>query len=154
VRCGPETRKPVVALLLRESHASSSKREAKSPTLKSKAEMSSWHSIVTVPIHSGIKFLLEERNFVPIASILHGSFTVQSAALRLAHTRSLCISHGIDTIMTQYDTGRTKIPFGPLDVCIWVSPFIVQDSAIEGTPHQSPIRGLFAEQLNLCYNYH
>jgi hypothetical protein len=43
----------------------------------------------------------------------------------------LYISHGTDTIMTEYDTGRTKIPFGPFDVCIWVSHFLVQDSPIE-----------------------
>jgi hypothetical protein len=35
----------------------------------------------------------------------------------------LYISHGTDTIMTQYVTGRTEIPFGHSDVCIWVSPF-------------------------------
>jgi hypothetical protein len=104
--------------------------------------------------HSGIKILLEERNFAPIASILPGSFSVQSAALLSAHTRRLCISHGTDTIMTRYDTGRTKIPFGPLDVCIWVSPFLAQDSALEGTRHQCSLRGLFSEPLNLCYNYH
>jgi hypothetical protein len=38
----------------------------------------------------------------------------------------LYMSHGTDTIMTQYDTGRTEIPFGPFNVCIWVSPFLVQ----------------------------
>jgi hypothetical protein len=35
--------------------------------------------------------------------------------------------------MTQYDTARTEIPFGPFDVCISVIPFLVQDSPIEGT---------------------
>jgi hypothetical protein len=54
------------------------------------------------------------------------------------HTLRLFISHGTDTIMTQYDTCRTEIPFGPFDVCIWVSPILVQDSPIEGTPHQCP----------------
>jgi hypothetical protein len=44
--------------------------------------------------------------------------------------------------MTQYDTGTTEIPFGPFDVCIWVSHFLVQDSPIEGTPHQYPFRGV------------
>jgi hypothetical protein len=50
--------------------------------------------------------------------------------------------------MTQSDTGRTEIPFGPFDVCIWASPFLVQYSPIEGTPHQCPFRGIFAEPLN------
>jgi hypothetical protein len=52
--------------------------------------------------------------------------------------------------MTQYDIGRTEIPFGPLDVCILVSHFLVQDSSIEGTPHQCPFRGIVAEPLNLA----
>jgi hypothetical protein len=60
----------------------------------------------------------------------------------------LYISRGTDTIMTQYDTGRTEIPFGPFDVCIWVSHFLVQDSRIEDTPHQRPLCGIFAEPLN------
>jgi hypothetical protein len=60
----------------------------------------------------------------------------------------LYISHGTDTIVTQYDTGRTEIPFRPFDVCIWVSPFLVQDSPIEGTPHQCPSCGIFAAPLN------
>jgi hypothetical protein len=60
----------------------------------------------------------------------------------------LYISHGTDTITTQYDTGRTGIPFGPFDVCIWVSPFLVPDSPIEGTPHQCPFCTIFAEPLN------
>jgi hypothetical protein len=59
----------------------------------------------------------------------------------------LYISHGTDTIMTQYDTDRTKISFGPFDVCILVSPFLVQDSPIEGTLHQCPSCGIFAEPL-------
>jgi hypothetical protein len=50
--------------------------------------------------------------------------------------------------MTQYDTGSTEIPFGPFDVCIWVNPFLVQDSPIKGTPHQCPSFGIFAEPLN------
>jgi hypothetical protein len=58
------------------------------------------------------------------------------------------ISRGTDTIMIRYGTGRTEIPFGPFDVCFWVSPFLVQDSPIEGTPHQSPFRGMFAEPPN------
>jgi hypothetical protein len=45
--------------------------------------------------------------------------------LYFQHALRLYISHGTDTVMTQYDTGRTKIPFGPFDVCIWVSPFLV-----------------------------
>jgi hypothetical protein len=60
----------------------------------------------------------------------------------------LYISLGTDTIMKQYDTGRTEIPFGPFDVCIWGSPFLVQDSPIEGTPHQCPSCGIFAAPLN------
>jgi hypothetical protein len=60
----------------------------------------------------------------------------------------LYISHGTDTIMTHYDTGSTEIPFGAFDVCIWVSPFLVQDSPIEGTPNQCPSCGIFAEPLN------
>jgi hypothetical protein len=60
----------------------------------------------------------------------------------------LYISHGTDSIMTQYDTGRTEIPFGPFDVCIWVSSFLVQDSPIEGTPHRCPFCGIFVEPLN------
>jgi hypothetical protein len=58
------------------------------------------------------------------------------------------ISHGTDTILTRYDTGRTEIAFGPFDVCIWVSPFLGQDSPIEGTPHQCPFCGIFAEPLD------
>jgi hypothetical protein len=50
--------------------------------------------------------------------------------------------------MTQYDTGGTEIRFGPFDVCIWVSPFLVQDSPIDGTPHQCPFCGIFAEPLD------
>jgi hypothetical protein len=68
--------------------------------------------------------------------------------LYFQHTLLLYISHGTDTIMTQYDTGRTKISFGPFDVCIWVSPSLDQDSPIEGTPHQCPFRGIFVEPLN------
>jgi hypothetical protein len=49
--------------------------------------------------------------------------------------------------MTQYDTGGTKIPFGPFDVRIWVSPFLVQDSPIEGTPYQCAFRDIVAEPL-------
>jgi hypothetical protein len=37
---------------------------------------------------------------------------------------------------------------GPFDICIWVSPFLVQYSLIEGTPHQCPFRGILAEPLN------
>jgi hypothetical protein len=57
-------------------------------------------------------------------------------------------SHGTDINMTQYDIGRTEIPFGLFDVCIWVSPFLVQDSRIEGPPHRCPLRGIFAEPLH------
>jgi hypothetical protein len=53
-----------------------------------------------------------------------------------------------DSIMTRYDTGRTEIPFGPFDVCNWVSPFLIQDSPIKGTPLQCPNRGILAEPLN------
>jgi hypothetical protein len=60
----------------------------------------------------------------------------------------LYVSHGTDTITTQYDTGRTEIPFGTFDVCIWVSPILVQDSPIEDTPHQCSFCGIFAEPLN------
>jgi hypothetical protein len=31
---------------------------------------------------------------------------------------TLHISHGTDSIMTQYDTDRIVLPFGPFDVCI------------------------------------
>jgi hypothetical protein len=82
-----------------------------------------------------------------ITSISAGPFFVHSAVLLSTHTPSH-LSYGTDTVMTQYDTGRTEIPFGPFDVCIWVSPFLVQDSPIEGTPHQYPSRGIFAEPLN------
>jgi hypothetical protein len=50
--------------------------------------------------------------------------------------------------MTRYDTGRTEIPFGPFDVCIWVSPFIIQNSPIDGTPRHCPFHGMIAEPLN------
>jgi hypothetical protein len=60
----------------------------------------------------------------------------------------LYISHGTDNIMTQYDTSRTEIPFGPFDVSIWVSLFLVQDSPKEGTRHHCPFCGIFAEPLN------
>jgi hypothetical protein len=82
-----------------------------------------------------------------IDSILLGSVLIHSAAL-LRLTLPSLISHGTDTIMTQYDTDRTEIPFGPFDVCNWVSPFLVQDSPIEGTPHQCPSCGIFAAPLN------
>jgi hypothetical protein len=82
-----------------------------------------------------------------IGIILLGSVLVHSAALLDSRFR-LYISHGTDTIMTQYDTGRTEIPFGHFDVCIWVSPFLVQDSPIVGTPHQCPFCGMLAEPLN------
>jgi hypothetical protein len=85
---------------------------------------------------------------MPFDSILHGSVLVHSAALLSTHTSSLYKRHGTETIMTRYDTGRTKIPFGPFDVCISVSLFLVQDSPIEGTPHQCPFRGIFSEPLN------
>jgi hypothetical protein len=39
------------------------------------------------------------------------------------HTFRLYITHGTETIMTLYDSGRTEFSFGPSDVCIWVSPF-------------------------------
>jgi hypothetical protein len=68
--------------------------------------------------------------------------------LYFQHALRLYRSHGTDTIMTQWDTGRTKLPFGTFDVCNWVSPFLFQDSPIEGTPHQSPFRGIFAAPLN------
>jgi hypothetical protein len=64
------------------------------------------------------------------------------------YTLRLYKSHLTDTIMTQYDTCRTETPFGPFDVCIWMSSFLVQDSPIEGTPHQCPSCGIFAEPLN------
>jgi hypothetical protein len=56
--------------------------------------------------------------------------------------------------MTQYDTGRTEISFGPFDLCIWVTPVLVQDSPIEGSPRQCPFRGIFAKPLKLSYNYY
>jgi hypothetical protein len=55
------------------------------------------------------------------------------------------ISHGTDPIITRYDTGRTEIPFSPFDFCICVSHFLLQNSPIEGTPHQCPFRGILAE---------
>jgi hypothetical protein len=63
--------------------------------------------------------------------------------LYFQHTLRLDISHGTDSIMAQYDAGRTKVPFWPFDVCTWASPFLVQDSPIEGTPHQCPSCGIF-----------
>jgi hypothetical protein len=36
--------------------------------------------------------------------------------LYFQHTLRLFISYGTDTIMTQYDTGRSEIPFGTFDV--------------------------------------
>jgi hypothetical protein len=99
---------------------------------------------VTVPKHPGVLFDVV-RDPTLIYSILLGSVTQQ---LYLRLTLPSHISHGTDNIMTRYDTGRTEIPFGSFDVCIWVSPFLVQDSPIEGTPHQCPFCGIFAEPLN------
>jgi hypothetical protein len=82
-----------------------------------------------------------------IDSILLESVLEHSAALLPTHA-SVSLSDGTYNIMTRYDTGSTKIPFGPLYVCIWVSLFLVQDSPIDGTPHQCPFRGIFAEPLN------
>jgi hypothetical protein len=87
-------------------------------------------------------------NFALIASILHGSFFWYTQQLYFQHTLLPYISHGTNTIMIQYDTGRTEIPFGLFDVCIWVSPFLAHGSPIEGTPHQCPFCGIFAEPLN------
>jgi hypothetical protein len=50
--------------------------------------------------------------------------------------------------MAQYDTGRTEITVGTFDVCIWVRPFAVQASSIEGPPQECSFRGIFAEPLN------
>jgi hypothetical protein len=103
-------------------------------------------SHVTGPKPAGVLFYVV-REPTLIDSILPGSVLVHSAALLSTHVPSH-ISHGTDTIMTRYDTGRTEIPFGPVDVCIWVSPFLVQDSPIEGTLHQCPFCGIISEPLN------
>jgi hypothetical protein len=64
------------------------------------------------------------------------------------YTLRLYIRHNTDTIMTQYDTGRTETPFRPFDVCIWMSPFLIQDSPIEGTPHQCLSCGICSISLS------
>jgi hypothetical protein len=50
--------------------------------------------------------------------------------LYFQHTLRPYISHGTDTIMKQYDTGRTEIPFGPFGVFIWVSPVAKWDLSL------------------------
>jgi hypothetical protein len=101
---------------------------------------------IMVPKHSGINFGVVKEP-TPIDRFFPGPFwCTQQLYFRL--TLPSHMSHGTDTIMTRYDTGRTEIPFGPFDVCIWVSPFLVQDNPIEGTPHQCPSCVLFAEPLN------
>jgi hypothetical protein len=94
-----------------------------------------------------IDSILVESVLVHSADLLptHASVSQQ---FYFQHTLRLYISHGTDTILTRYDTGRTEIPFGPFDVCIWVSPVLVRDSSIEDTLHQCPFRGIFAESLN------
>jgi hypothetical protein len=95
----------------------------------------------------GNKFYMRREPLRSLLVFCTGPFWY-TQQLYFQHTLRLYISHGTDTIMTQYDTGRTEIPFGPFDVCIWTSPFLVQDSPIEGTPHQCPSCGIFAESLN------
>jgi hypothetical protein len=102
--------------------------------------------IVTGPKPSGALFYVV-REPTLIYSILFGSFWyTQQLYFRLKFPSH--ISHSTDTILTRYDTGRTEIPFLPFDVCIWVSPFLVHDSPIEGTSHRCTFRGIFAEPLN------
>jgi hypothetical protein len=48
------------------------------------------------------------------------------------------ISHGTDTMMTQYDTGGTENSLAPFDVRLWVNHFLIPDSPIEGTPFSVP----------------
>jgi hypothetical protein len=106
-----------------------------------------YDSIVTVPKQSGKIIYVRRENLRLLLVFCTGPFWY-TQQLSFQHTLRLYISHGTDTIMTQYDAGRTEIPLGPLDVCIWVSPFLAQDSPIEGTPRQCPSCGIFAAPLN------
>jgi hypothetical protein len=95
----------------------------------------------------GNKFYLSRETLRLSLSLCTGTFWY-TQQLYFQHTLRLYISHGTDTIMKRYATERTEIPFGPFDVCIWVSSFLIQDSPVEGTSLQSPIRGILTEPLN------
>jgi hypothetical protein len=101
---------------------------------------------VTRPKLSGVFLTLLENLHLLKVFCLGPFWYTQQLCFRL--TPPSHISHSTDTILTPYDTGRTEIPFGPFNVCIWVSPFLVHDSPIEGTAHQCPFRGISAEPLN------
>jgi hypothetical protein len=103
--------------------------------------------LVTLPKHLGINSMKGEKLYAFWYYFARVVF-LTTQQLYFQHTLRLYIIHGTDTIMTQYDTSRIKVPFGLFDVCIWVSHFLVQDSPIEGTPHQCPFRGIFAEPRN------
>jgi hypothetical protein len=55
------------------------------------------------------------REPTPIDSILI-HFVLYTQQHYFQHTLRLYISLGAETILTQYDTGGTKVPFGPSDV--------------------------------------
>jgi hypothetical protein len=62
--------------------------------------------------------------------------TFRQPPLRNCSRKLSCVNsikcHGTDTIKTRYDTGRTDNIFWPFDVCIRVSPFLIQNSPIKG----------------------
>jgi hypothetical protein len=98
-----------------------------------------------VPKHSGTNFLRgwDILRLLPVfARVLFGQKSLPSMRL-ISH-----ISHGTENILIQYDTGRTEIPFGPFDVCIWVSPFLVQGSPIKGTLTSACSVAFYPEPLN------
>jgi hypothetical protein len=101
---------------------------------------------VTVPKHSGINSTGGEKLKRLLILSCTGPFWY-TQQFYFQHTLRLYIIHGTDKIMTQYDTGRTEIPFGPFDVCIWES-FSRPGLPNKGTPHQCPSCGIFAEPLN------
>jgi hypothetical protein len=70
------------------------------------------------------------------------------------HTLRLYISRGTDNNMAQYDTGRTKIPFGPFDACIWVSPFARPGLPNRRYPSPVPIPWHICRATKLSYSYH
>jgi hypothetical protein len=94
----------------------------------------------------GNKFYVRRETLRLLLVVCTVLFWVHSAALRSTHTPSH-ISHGTDSIMAQYDTGRTESN-SALRYHIWVSLFLIQNYPIEGNPRQCPFRGIFAEPLS------
>jgi hypothetical protein len=83
----------------------------------------------------GNKFYLRRKPLHSLLVFRRGPFWY-TQQLYFHHTLRLYISHGTDSIMTRYGSGRTEIPFGPFDVGMRASPFLIQNSPIEDTPLQ------------------